>query len=203
MELQICPQNCLGENAKDCSWDKKLNFFKVGKWDPKRYLGRVFFTKNSKFRKIFWYTHQMIMKVGAFESPDQGGPSRYPEHMSSTPRKFFTDFWKSTLSNFLNWNVRRKFKRIEHVDFQSALQTFLGVENVCHGYRQGPIRSELSNAPIFMFMRRISRKLSSIYKFSGKNTCWMFFESHFLISESQNVYLPSFSNKVFLRKSRI
>ena len=79
----------------------KVFVLEVEKSDPKRYLGRGFFTKNSKFRKIFWYTHQMIMKVGAFESPDQGGPSRYPEHMSSTPRKFFTAPWSRWISQ--NW----------------------------------------------------------------------------------------------------
>ena len=57
----------------------------------------------------------MIMKVGAFESPDQGGPSRYPEHMSSTPRKFFTAPLKSL--NFAKLNPSRKWMLDEILKF--------------------------------------------------------------------------------------
>ena len=36
----------------------------------------------------------MTTRVGALESPDVGGPSRYLGWLPTTSRKFFTEIWK-------------------------------------------------------------------------------------------------------------
>ena len=51
------------------------------KWDSKRYLGRGFFPKKIEIGEIFFAMRRMTMNVGAFESPDLGGPSRYPQRI--------------------------------------------------------------------------------------------------------------------------
>ena len=40
-----------------------------------------FFPKKSKIGEIFFAMRRMTMNVGAFESPDLGGPSRYPQRI--------------------------------------------------------------------------------------------------------------------------
>ena len=50
-----------------------------------------FFPKKIDNRQNCFAMRRMTMNVGAFESPDLGGPSRYPEHVSLTSRKFFKD----------------------------------------------------------------------------------------------------------------
>ena len=49
-----------------------------------------FLQKNRKSAKFFFAMRRMTMNVGAFESPDLGGPSRYPQRIPYTPRKVFT-----------------------------------------------------------------------------------------------------------------
>ena len=40
-----------------------------------------FFPQKSKICKFFFAMRRMTMNVGAFESPDLGGPSRYPQRI--------------------------------------------------------------------------------------------------------------------------
>ena len=46
-----------------------------------------------------------------------------------------------------------------------AVKTFLGVQGIRCGYLEGPPRSGLSNAPTFMVIRRIAKKISPIFDF--------------------------------------
>ena len=49
--------------------------FKLEKSDSKRYLSVVFSQKKSKNCTIFWSMRRMTTGVGAFERPNQRGPS--------------------------------------------------------------------------------------------------------------------------------
>ena len=82
------------------------------KSDSKRYLSVFFSPKKSKICKMFWSMRRMTARVGAFESPDLGGPFRYLKHILLSSRKFFRDLWSRRVQS--KWAKSQvKFRNFE------------------------------------------------------------------------------------------
>ena len=63
---------------------------------------------------------------------------------------------------------------------QGAVKNFLGVEDICSGYLEGPPWSGLSNAPTFMIIWWVYQKILRNFEFLVKKTLPRYlFGSHF------------------------
>ena len=100
----------------------------------------------------------MITGVGAFESPDQEGPSRYLKHISLTSRNVFTILWcrriQSKMSE-ISCHILKLFQNVKwdfaHFWLKSstseACENFSRCQSYTLRYLEGPPWWRLSNAP--------------------------------------------------------